>query len=310
MLREHANAAGLQRGFRVAGEAERIAALAAALDLPQPRAQSLIRAISKSERAATAPSGEVAEARAAYQKVLAVNNWIDFDDLVGLAVRLLESNPDVAALYRERFRFVSVDEFQDVDALQYRLLTLLAPPPGGNLCVIGDPHQAIYGFRGADASCFERFRNDYPGAVTVALKRNYRSSGTIVAASSQIIAENSDAANEPIAEIVRDMHERITIHAAPSERAEAEFVVATIEQAIGGHSFFSIDSGRASGQAERALLRGFRRALPHRSPSRGADRSLGAFGHSVPQAFPHPAWRGAGRACAARCFRIEQRIGS
>jgi superfamily I DNA/RNA helicase len=250
MLREHANAAGLQRGFRVAGEAERVAALAAALDLPQPRAQSLIRAISKSERTAIAPSAEVADARAAYQKMLTVNNWIDFDNLVGLAVRLLESNSDVAALYRKRFRFVSVDEFQDVDARQYRLLTLLAPPPSGNLCVIGDPHQAIYGFRGADASCFERFRSDYPGAATVALKRNYRSSGTIVAASSQIIAENSDATNEPIAEIVRDMHERITIHTAPSERAEAEFIVATIEQAIGGHSFFSIDSGRASGQAE------------------------------------------------------------
>jgi DNA helicase-2/ATP-dependent DNA helicase PcrA len=250
MLREHANAAGLQRGFRVAGEAERVAALATALDLPQPRAQSLVRAISKSERTAIAPSGEVAEARAAYQKMLTVNNWIDFDDLVRLTVRLLESNPDIAALYRERFRFVSADEFQDVDALQYRLLTLLASPPSGNLCVIGDPHQAIYGFRGADASCFERFRSDYPGAATVALKRNYRSSGTIVAASSQIIAENSDAMNEPIAEIVRDMHERITIHAAPSERAEAEFIVATIEQAIGGHSFFSIDSGRASGQGE------------------------------------------------------------
>jgi uncharacterized protein (TIGR00375 family) len=250
ILREHTSAAGLQRGFRVAGEAERVAALAAALDLPPPRAQSLIRAISKSERTAVAASGEVADARGAYQKVLAVNNWIDFDDLVGLAVRVLESNPEVAALYGQRFRFISVDEFQDVDAQQYRLLTLLAPPPRGNLCIIGDPQQAIYGFRGADASCFERFRGDYPDAATVALKRNYRSSGTIVAASSQVIAQNSDMANEPIAEIVRHMHEHITIHAAPSERAEAEFVVATIEQAIGGHSFFSIDSGRASGQGE------------------------------------------------------------
>ena len=179
MLREHANA-----GFRVAGEAERIAALAAALDLPLPRVQELMRAISKAARLEDAPSGEVAEARAAYQKILAVNNWIDFDDLVGLAVRLLENNPDVAALFRKKFRFVSVDEFQDVDPRQYRLVTLVAPPPGGNLCVIGDPHQAIYGFRGADASCFMRFRSDYPGVVEVALKRNYRSSGTIVAASS------------------------------------------------------------------------------------------------------------------------------
>ncbi len=245
LLRRHANAAGLQRGFRIAGEAERAAALAAVLDLPLPRAQNLIRAISKSERMEIAPEGEIAQARAAYQRLLASNNWIDFDSLLGLAVRLLENNPDVSAFYRERFRFVSVDEFQDVDARQYRLLTLIAPPPVGNLCVIGDPHQAIYGFRGADASCFDRFRRDYPGAATVALRRNYRSSGTIVAASSQIIAEK---ASVPIAEIVRDMHERITIHTAPSEPAEAEFVVATIEQAVGGHSFFSIDSGRAGGQ--------------------------------------------------------------
>jgi DNA helicase II / ATP-dependent DNA helicase PcrA len=244
MLREHANAAGLQRGFRIASEAERAAALAAALDVPQPRAHNLLRASSKAARSTATIEGEVAQARAAYRKILTENNWLDFDDLVALAVRLLESNPDVAAAYRARFRYISVDEFQDVDAQQYRLLTHLAPPPRGNLCVIGDPRQAIYGFRGADASCFARFRADYPSAAEVALKRNYRSSGTIVAASSQVIAGN---AGEPFAEIVRGMHERITIHSAPTERAEAEFVVAAIEQAIGGHSFFSIDSGRGGG---------------------------------------------------------------
>jgi DNA helicase II / ATP-dependent DNA helicase PcrA len=249
LLREHTRAAGLQRGFRIASEDERAATLSAALAVPLPRAQSLLRVISKAARFETAPDGEVAQTSAAYQHMLAANNWIDFDDCIGLAVRLLENNADVAARVREKFRFVSADEFQDVDARQYRLLTLLAPPPSGNLCGIGDPHQAIYGFRGADATCFDRFRGDYPEAATVALKRNYRSSGTIVAASSQVIAEK---AGEPIAEIVRDMHERITIHAAPSERAEAEFIVTTIEQTIGGHNFFSIDSGRA-GAAHTAL---------------------------------------------------------
>jgi DNA helicase II / ATP-dependent DNA helicase PcrA len=241
MLREHGNAVGLQRGFRVAGEAERVAALAAALGVPQPRAQSLIRAISKAARSSSVAAGELIEARSAYQNILAHNNWLDFDDLVALAVCLLDGNPELAAAYRARFSCLSVDEFQDVEAQEYRLLTLLAPPPGGNLCVIGDPRQAIYGFRGADASCFARFRADYPSAAEVALPRNYRSSGTIVAASSQVIATDAE---QPLAEIVRGMHERITIHAAPTERAEAEFVVTAIEQAIGGHSFFSIDSGR------------------------------------------------------------------
>ena len=303
MLREHANAAGLQRGFRVAGEAERVAALAAALDLPQPRAQSLMRAISKAERTATAPSGEVAEARAAYQKVLAVNNWIDFDDLVGLAVRLLENNPDIAALYRERFRFVSVDEFQDVDALQYRLLTLLAPPPGGNLCVIGDPHQAIYGFRGADASCFERFRSDYPGAATVALKRNYRSSGTIVAASSQIIAENQTRRTS------RSPKSCATCtSASPSTQRRASAPRPSSSSRRSSRRSAGTASSRSTAAAPAAKARRFRFAdfaVLYRTEAQAAalDRSLGPFGHSVPQAFPRPAWRGAGRARAARCFR-------
>src|SRR5207253_7163381 len=108
-------------------------------------------------------------------------------DLVALAVRALTIDPARAALYRERFRWISVDEFQDVDEQQYRLLTLLAAADG-NLCVIGDPDQAIYGFRGADASCFDRFRHDYPAARVAHLARNYRSTGTIVTAATQVIA--------------------------------------------------------------------------------------------------------------------------
>ena len=168
---------------------------------------------------------------------MALRDWIDFDDVIALALRALENG--LAADYAARFRWISVDEFQDVDEPQYRLLTMLAPPRA-NLCVIGDANQAIYGFRGADSSCFERFKRDYEPAV-VTLRRNYRSTGTIVAASSQIIS----GPEQTIATIVRDMHERITIHVAPTERAEAEFIIQTIEGILGGHTFFSIDSGRA-----------------------------------------------------------------
>jgi superfamily I DNA/RNA helicase len=265
MLREHTNAAGLERGFRIADEAERIAALAAALSVPPPRAERLIRAIAKGERTGLTPGSEVAEARDAYRTMLAANNWVDFDDLVYLAERLIADKAEVARLYRDRFRFVSIDEFQDVDQRQYRLVSRLALPPGGNICVIGDPHQAIYGFRGADAGCFERFHSDYPGAASVELKRNYRSSGTIVAASAQVIAAPP---GEPIAAMVRGMSERITLHAAPSERAEAEFVVTTIEQAIGGASFFSIDSGRAGGRQAKLSFADF--AVLYRTEAQAA----------------------------------------
>ncbi len=249
ILREHGNTVGLHRGFRVASEAQRHALLAQTLDLTDHKAASLLRAISRAKRTLAPASAEVAQAMSAYGEALARRNWIDFDDLIAFALRALTTEPGLAALYRSRFPSISVDEFQDVDAQQYRLLTLIAPP-GGNLCVIGDPDQAIYGFRGADASCFDRFAQDYPAAKVVRLARNYRSSGTIVSAASQVIAARQGG---PIAEIVRDMHERIAIRTAATERAEAETVVEAIERMIGGASFFSIDSGRATGRTTRSL---------------------------------------------------------
>src|SRR6476646_5490562 len=187
ILREHGTAAGLGRDFRVASETERIELLAAMLELSAHKAERLLRGISREKRTQSWAGSEVTEARAAYSRAMALRNWIDFDDLVALAVRVLMSDPHIAELYRGRWRWISVDEFQDVDEQQYRLLTLLAPPDG-NLCAIGAPNQAIYGFRGADASCFDRFRQDYPAVRTVRLARNYRSTGTIVSASSQVIA--------------------------------------------------------------------------------------------------------------------------
>jgi DNA helicase II / ATP-dependent DNA helicase PcrA len=241
ILREHADAAGLAQGFRIAGEAERIAALAETMNVSAVRAQRLLRAISLAQRSGGAASPDVAEAVTAYRRALNSRNWLDFDDLIRLAVQTLATDPVLANHYRARFRFVSVDEFQDVDEPQYRLLTLIAPRRA-NICVIGDRNQAIYGFRGADSSCFTRFQQDYSPAV-VALERNYRSSGTIVTAAAQIIAPDDHA----LAAVVRGMHERITIHASSTERAEAEFVVATTERIVGGHTFFSIDSGRGRG---------------------------------------------------------------
>ncbi|HKT17479.1 MAG TPA: UvrD-helicase domain-containing protein [Stellaceae bacterium] len=241
ILREQAGTVGLHRGFRIASEDERLAALIETLDVSEWRAQTLLRAISMAKRTLSPPDAEISDAVTAYRNMMTLRNWVDFDDLIGLALRTMSEDAGIAALYRNRFPWISVDEFQDVDEQQYRLLRLIAPADA-NLCVIGDPDQAIYGFRGADASCFRRFGADYPDARTISLKRNYRSSGTIVAACAQVIT--SAEAEPAAAEIVRAMEERILIHIAPTERAEAEFVVHTIEQMIGGHSFFSIDSGR------------------------------------------------------------------
>lgn len=239
ILRAHPAAAGLRQDFRIASEEERAATLRAALDLSESKTEMLLRTISKAKRMQGPMNVETAYGLEIYRRALNARSWIDFDDCVGLALRALTDDPEVARHYRERFRFLSIDEFQDIDEQQYRLIAQLAPPPA-HLAVIGDPDQAIYGFRGADASCFARLRRDY-APQEIRLQRNYRSSGTIVTASAQVIASAEAATSS----IVRAMQERITIHVAPTERAEAEFVVQTIEELIGGHSFFSIDSGRA-----------------------------------------------------------------
>src|SRR5262249_20161746 len=176
ILREHPAAAGLHRGFRIADEAERAALLAAALDVSSHKAQTLLRAISTAKRTDAPANPEIAAAMTAYRHALQVRDAVDFDDLIRLAIAALTADPGLAAHYRARFRHVCVDEFQDVDAQQLRLLALTA----ANLCVIGDPDQAIYGFRGADAACFARLRADHPDTRGVRLDRNYRSAGTNV----------------------------------------------------------------------------------------------------------------------------------
>jgi DNA helicase-2/ATP-dependent DNA helicase PcrA len=245
ILRDHPGAAGLSPDFRIADEGERAKLLAAELGIGAGKAQTVLRRISRDKRRGTVSD---AEAFTAYQRALAQHGLVDFDDLVSRTVAMLEETPALASALRARLRYISVDEFQDVDAQQYRLLRLIAPAQG-NLCVIGDPDQAIYGFRGADAAAFDHFRRDYPSAAVVRLARNYRSSGTIVSAATQVIA--SGTPNRDTAETMRDAGASIEIRVARNAPAEAEQVARTIEEMIGGHSFFALDSGRAKGTRAR-----------------------------------------------------------
>lgn len=170
-----------------------------------------------------------------------LENALGFDDLINLTVKLFEENSDVLNSYQNRFQYTSVDEYQDIDENQYRLIKLLVPEDG-NIFVIGDPNQAIYGFRGGDSKFFNDFANDYKSAKSINLKNNYRSTNSIVNASNQMI----NCFN--IESVYDKPHEKITIHTAPTDRAEAEFIASSIENLIGGHTFFSIDSDRTSGE--------------------------------------------------------------
>src|SRR5258707_10946782 len=220
VLRGNGGAAGLKPDFRIADEPQRRAALATELGVTEGKAARLLKAISRLKRTGREPDdAEAASALAACRRLAMEQNWVDFDDLVGLPVGLLETNAQLAALWRNRFSYVCVDEFQDVDEPQYRLLQRLAPPTG-NICVIGDPNQAIYGFRGTTAACFTRFRQDFPSARTMRLGRNYRSTGTIVTAAAQVIGEGTPE------DITRPMEDPVILPAASAGQPGAGVVTA------------------------------------------------------------------------------------
>ncbi len=247
ILRADGAAAGLRSNFRIADEPERRSAFAAELGITDGKAGRLLSTISQLKRSgAVASDTEVAAAVAVYRQIGAEQNWVDFDDLVSLSVQILEGNAELARQWRDRFSYICVDEFQDVDEQQYRLLRCLVPPDG-NICVIGDPNQAIYGFRGATAESFVRFQQDFPSACTMRLGRNYRSTGTIVTAAAQVIGSGMPE------DVVRPMQDPITVHVASTERAEADFIVDTIESLLGGHDLLAANRGESRQETGRPL---------------------------------------------------------
>jgi len=249
IVREQHEALGLGADVGVVDEAQRLQLLGGSA----PR--RLLADISARKRTGqpTGTDPQLEEALRRYEEALRDRGLVDFDDLVALPVRLLEETPELTAAYRERWQHIAVDEYQDVDELQYRLLRQLAPPDG-DLCAIGDPDQAIYGFRGGDVRFFLRFREDFPAAATISLARNYRSSPAIVAAATQAIAPQSLVPGRRMRACAPDeARARIVVAEAPTDRGEAEFVVRTIDRLLGGTSHHSIDSGRTDGDARDGL---------------------------------------------------------
>ncbi len=252
ILTEQAEAAGLAPGFRVATPADLAEIVRDLFDLTPAKAERLLEEMGKVRCGREASSPEIAGRIAAYELALVDRNLLDFDDLLLKPLALLRERPDLAEAYRQRFRWISIDEYQDIDALQYALVRLLASSEA-SLCAIGDPDQSIYGFRGADVGFFLRFREDFPAARVVHLTRNYRSTRTLVEAACQAIRPGSLVPERRLVAVRRGAAERIVIQRAASERAEAELVVHTLERLVGGTSYFSFDSGRVGAGETPAL---------------------------------------------------------
>ena len=173
------------------------------------------------------PANQVlAEVYERYQKLLELQNMVDFDDMLLLTVRILEEHPDVLKRYRETYKYLLVDEYQDTNAAQFRLIQLLAGERK-NLCVVGDDDQSIYAWRGADVSNILDFPRYFPGTKEVKLEQNYRSTNNILATANAVIAPNSARYSKNLWSS-KGQGEIIRIIRLDNGDAEAQFVVNAI----------------------------------------------------------------------------------
>ena len=163
-----------------------------------------------------------------YQKKMKANNAMDFDDLIVNTVRLFEECPDVLEYYQKRFRYILVDEYQDTNHAQYRLVSLLAKAHQ-NLCVVGDDDQSIYRFRGADIQNILGFEKEFPRCRVIKLEENYRSTQTILDAANAVIQHNSGRKGKNLW-TASGAGEKIELYAALNEHAEAYHIADTIRE--------------------------------------------------------------------------------
>jgi DNA helicase-2/ATP-dependent DNA helicase PcrA len=213
----------------------------------------------------------IAEVYAEYQRRLRAANALDFDDLIGETVAVLQAFPQIAQYYRRRFRHILVDEYQDTNHAQYVLVRELvgretedgvAP---AELCVVGDADQSIYAFRGATIRNIEDFERDFPNATTILLEQNYRSTQTILNAANSVIARNAGRREKRLWTDAGE-GELIVGYVADNEHDEARFVAQEIDALVdGGASYNDIAVFYRTNNSSRALEEVFIRAgIPYK----------------------------------------------
>lgn len=244
LLREHAEAAGYKKNFVIYSQGEQITLVKRVLKDLLVRDETLdpfaaLARISKAKNE-DSPAGDArtdlfAAIAERYQSQLRALNAMDFDDLLLLSVHLLEQNAEVRRSLQQRHRYVMVDEFQDTNALQMRLLRSLVGPPY-NIAVVGDDDQSIYGWRGAEITNITQFETFFPNPEVVKLEENYRSTEAILHTANSLIRHNvgrrpkslwTNGENKPRSEPVR-------LISVQDDKQEAEMIVGEIES--GHHS--------------------------------------------------------------------------
>jgi DNA helicase-2/ATP-dependent DNA helicase PcrA len=248
ILRQHADRLAYKRGFTIYDEADSLRLIKQCMDEldvdPKrfaPRA--IMRQISDAKNQLIDAQGyrikvasffeqTAADVYELYEQRAHSMNAMDFDDLLFRCVNLFELFPEVLEKYRHQFRWVLVDEYQDTNRAQYRWLELLAGEHR-NLCVVGDPDQSIYAFRGADIRNVLEFEDDFPNARVIRLEQNYRSTQTILSAADAVVSNNRARMPKTL---WTDLGQGDPVHVREleDEHAEARFVVNEIERIVDG----------------------------------------------------------------------------
>jgi DNA helicase-2/ATP-dependent DNA helicase PcrA len=257
MLRRHAELAGLKSNFTILDADDQLRLMkqileAEGVDEKRWPARTLASFIdgwkNRGLRPADVPDGEAhgfafgkgRDLYRQYQERLKQLNAADFGDLLLEVLSILRAHPEILAEYRERFKYMLVDEYQDTNTVQYLWLKLLAGPVkdgiGGNVCVVGDDDQSIYGWRGAEVENILRFERDFPGAKVIRLERNYRSTPAILGAASGLIAANKGRLGKTLW-TEGDAGDKVKVQGVWDAEEEAR-AVATDAEALqqGGHS--------------------------------------------------------------------------
>ncbi|HUB93385.1 MAG TPA: UvrD-helicase domain-containing protein [Verrucomicrobiae bacterium] len=234
---------GIPRSFVIFDEADRLSAVKQAskqIGLDEkafpPRVVAGLISSAKNElltpaeydQAGGSPATRAAtEVYPLYERILKDSGALDFDDLIGRTVQLLETVPDIQQKWRQQFAYIMIDEYQDTNAAQYRLVKLLTNKLD-NIAVVGDDWQSIYSWRGADFRNILNFEHDYPDCTIIKLEQNYRSTGNILDAAHGIITKNQQRSDKKLW-TASGKGEKVQIIQVGSERAEAETIVRRIK---------------------------------------------------------------------------------
>jgi len=246
LLRRDGDAVGVALNFVIYDEADQRALVKEVLhdlniDERNYQPGAVLRHISRAKErlqdpAAYAASADgqlspvIASLYAEYERRLGQANALDFDDLIMRAIALLERRDERGAAWRERFAYVLVDEYQDVNEAQYRMVRALSQG-SGNICVVGDDDQSIYAFRGADHRIILRFERDFRDAQTFRLERNYRSTTAVLDVANALVSHNTQRHPKKLW-TSREGGKPVRVYAAATDRDEARFVVDTIRAGI------------------------------------------------------------------------------